>query len=241
MDAMVCETVATKSIEGTSEAKTVQTQPLTTHEEKNEAVAGPSNKVEIDETEDDCDDDNNQDDDEDGDEVIGDVDESEDEEISNLQRAWEMFELAKLVYKKHVGDDPAVKKKRIAECLLKLGEIGIEQEEYQQACGDIQECIALQEEQCDGERDERMLAESYYQLGLAQQFSSRFDDAKESFQRALNILHLKTDKLKGRLHTVPLLDDDEKAKLNDEVAEIETLLPELNNKLEEVSSQFNPL
>lgn len=156
------------------------------------------------------------------------------DEISNLQRAWEMFELAKLVYTKHFDEDPVVKKKRIAECLLKLGEIGIEQELYEQACGDIKECIKLQEEQRDDERDERFLAESYYQLGLAQQFANLFEDSRESFQRALNILQLKTDKLKGRLQTAPQLDDDEKNKLNEEIAEIEALLPDLNGKLEEV-------
>lgn len=155
------------------------------------------------------------------------------EDISNLQRAWEMFELAKLVYSKNFNDDLIFKKKRIAECLLKLGEISIEQELYEQACTDIKESIRLQEEQRDEERDERMLAESYYQQALAQQFNNLFDDAKESFQRALNILQLRTEKLRGRLDGGSV-DEDEKTKLTEEIAEIEALLPELNGKLEEV-------
>lgn len=158
------------------------------------------------------------------------------EDISNLQRAWEMFELAKLVYSKNFADDLIFKKKRIAECLLKLGEISIEQELYEQACTDIKESIRLQEEQRDEERDERMLAESYYQQGLAQQFNNLFDDAKESFQRALNILQLRTEKLRGKLEAGPA-DEDEKTKLTEEIAEIEALLPELNGKLEEVAEQ----
>lgn len=156
------------------------------------------------------------------------------DDISNLQRAWEMFELAKLVYSKNYNDDLVYKKKRVAECLLKLGEISIEQELYEQACTDIKESIRLQEEQRDEDRDERMLAESYYQQGLAQQFNNQFDDAKESFQRALNILQLRTEKLRGRLDAGQV-DEDEKTKLTEEIAEIEALLPELNGKLEEVS------
>jgi len=158
------------------------------------------------------------------------------EDISNLQRAWEMFELAKLVYSKNFNEDIVFKNKRVAECLLKLGEIGIEQELYEQASNDIKESIRLQEEQKDEDRDERMLAESYYQQALAQQFNNQFDDAKESFQRALNILQLRIEKLRGRLETEQI-DEDEKNKLREEIADIEALLPELNGKLEEVNEQ----
>jgi tetratricopeptide (TPR) repeat protein len=156
------------------------------------------------------------------------------EDISNLQRAWEMFELAKLVYSKNFNEDLSFKNKRVAECLLKLGEIGIEQELYEQASNDIKESIRLQEEQKDEDRDERMLAESYYQQALAQQFNNQFDDAKESFQRALNILQLRIEKLRGRLETQQI-DEDEKNKLREEIADIEELLPDLNGKLEEVN------
>ena len=106
-------------------------------------------------------------------------DEAEADEISNLQRSWEMFELAKLIYTKNFDNDMAFKNKRIAECWLKLGEISIEQESYEQACIDIGESIRLQEELKEN-RDERMLAESFYQLGLAQQFNNQFTSAKES-------------------------------------------------------------
>lgn len=164
--------------------------------------------------------------------------EGDEEDISNLQRSWEMFELAKLIYQKNFNDDQQLKNKRIAECLLKLGEISIEQEIYDQATTDIRECIRMQEEQ--SERDERMLAESYYQLGLAQQFNNLFSEATESYQRSINILQIRVEKLKGKLLTIALEGDDaqlERNTINDEIAELETLLPELNGKLEEVNEQ----
>jgi len=166
-------------------------------------------------------------------------DEAEAEEISNLQRAWEMFELAKLVYTKNFDNDLAFKNKRIAECLLKLGEISIEQEIYEQAINDIGESIRLQEELKES-RDERMLAESFYQLGLSQQFNNLFTEAGESYQKSINIMQLRIEKLKGKLEAVIGNDADaeaEKTTINDEIAELEALLPEMLSKLEEVNEQ----
>lgn len=150
-----------------------------------------------------------------------------------------MFELAKLVYTKHFNDDLTMKNKRIAECLLKLGEISIEQETYEQANTDITESIKLQEEQTGEQRDERMLAESYYQLGLAQQFNNQFTEANESYQKSVNIVQLRVEKLKGKLAQLGEGADAEleKTSINDEITELEALLPEMSAKQEEVTEQ----
>jgi len=165
-------------------------------------------------------------------------DEAEADEISNLQRSWEMFELAKLVYSKNFDNDLAFKNKRIAECLLKLGEISIEQEIYDQAINDITESIRLQEEQKE-ERDERMLAESFYQLGLAQQFNSLFTEANESYQKSINIVQLRIEKLKAKL--TQLAEDaeteSERNTIKDEINDLNDLLPEMTSKLEELTEQ----
>jgi len=167
-------------------------------------------------------------------------DEAEAEEISNLQRAWEMFELAKLVYTKNFDNDLTFKNKRIAECLMKLGEISIEQEIYEQAITDISESIRIQEEQKEEERDERMLAESFYQLALAQQFNNMFKEANETYQKSINIMQLRIEKLKGKLTLINKDEVDSEAErntINDEIAELEALLPEMMSKLEEVNEQ----
>lgn len=164
-------------------------------------------------------------------------DEAEAEEISNLQRSWEMFELAKLVYTKNYENDLVFKNKRVAECLLKLGEISIEQEIYDQAINDITESIKLQEEQ--SERDERMLAESFYQLGLSQQFNNMFNEANESYQKSINIMQLRIEKLKAKLTQCgeEVDSESEKITIKDEITELEALLPEMLSKLEEVNEQ----
>jgi len=181
---------------------------------------------------------------EEGEEEEGDEDseaaaaEAEAEEISNLQRAWEMFELAKLVYTKNFDNDLVFKNKRIAECLLKLGEISIEQEVYDQAITDITESIRIQEEQKEN-RDERMLAESFYQLALCQQFNNMFKEANETYQKSINIMQLRVEKLKGKMELIKdnAEQEAERKTMEDEVAELEALLPEMMSKLEEVNEQ----
>merc|ERR1719175_5343 len=80
----------------------------------------------------------------------------EEEDPSNLQLAWEMLELAKVVYSKQ----------------LEAGE-------------DIQECLKKEE---NLPKDARIVAETHYQLGVAQGFNSQFDEAVESLKNAINIL-----------------------------------------------------
>jgi len=164
-------------------------------------------------------------------------DEAEAEDISNLQRSWEMFELAKLIYSKNFENDLQFRNKRMAECLLKLGEISIEQEICEQAITDITESIRLQEEL--EQRDERMLAESYYQLGLAQQFNNLFTEANETYQKSINIMQLRIEKLNGRLSAIQdgADADLERNTIRDEITELEALIPEMQAKFEEVNEQ----
>jgi nuclear autoantigenic sperm protein len=175
-----------------------------------------------------------------GEETAEAKEEEADDDIGNLQSSWEMFELAKLIYSKNFEEDALFKSKRVAECLLKLGEISIEQEIYDQAVTDITESIRVQEEVAAGERDERMLAESYYQLGMARQFNNQFVEANDAYQRSINIVQLKIEKLRGRLLGVTAEGADadlERTAINDEIAELEALLPEMTSKLEEVNEQ----
>ncbi|RMZ93110.1 Nuclear autoantigenic sperm [Brachionus plicatilis] len=97
----------------------------------------------------------------------------------------------------------------------------------------------MQEELSGEQRDERMLAETYYQLGLAQQFSNQLTEANESYKKSINIVQLRIEKLNGKLSQIGEGDDAqlEKNTLNEEIKELEVLLPEMNAKLEELNEQ----
>merc|ERR1719219_3047931 len=112
----------------------------------------------------------------------------DEEEPSNLQLAWEMLELAKLVYSKQLeagGGNKAHLEERIVSTMLALGEVSIENENYKQAVEDIQECL---KKQGQFPKDARIVAETHYQLGVAQGFNAQYEEAVESLKNAINLL-----------------------------------------------------
>jgi len=69
----------------------------------------------------------------------------DDEDPSNLQQAWEMLELAKVLYTKQMESAAEDKKvdlgRRICEVFLHLGEVSLENENYDQAVEDLSQCL----------------------------------------------------------------------------------------------------
>jgi len=59
-------------------------------------------------------------------------------------------------------------------------------EQYDQAILDFKECLAIQKEYLEAE--DRLLAETYYQLGLAYTFDKQYDPAIENFKSAASVI-----------------------------------------------------
>merc|ERR1712029_352973 len=145
----------------------------------------------------------------------------EEEEPSNLQLAWEMLELAKVVYSKQLetGEGDKVHlQERLCSTMLALGEVSIENENYKQAVDDIKDCLKKLE---NLPKDARIVAETYYQLGVAQGFNAQHDEAVESLKSAINIIQ---ERIKNMEKT-----ETEEAKK--EVAELKALVPEIEEKI----------
>merc|ERR1711973_212078 len=145
----------------------------------------------------------------------------EEEEPSNLQLAWEMLELAKVVFRKQLeteGEDKTKLEERLVSTLLALGEVSIENGNYKQAVEDIQECLKKEE---NLPKDARIVAETHYQLGVAQGFNSQFDEAVESLKNAINIL-------KSRIANLEKVEDEGAKK---EVTDLQALIPEIEEKI----------
>jgi len=151
------------------------------------------------------------------------VDDGEDEP-GNLQQSWEMFELAKLIYKREVETEAAEKKidvvKKIGDSLLHLGEISIENENYEQALGDIGECLKMRQENFPA--DSRSIAEAHYQLGIAQSQSGKFTEAKLSLTMANEVLQ-------ARLAGLKKMESSEF--LGKEIADLAELIKEVEEKV----------
>merc|ERR1719308_198813 len=155
------------------------------------------------------------------------------EEPGNLQQSWEMFELAKLIYKREVETEAAEKKidvvKKISDSLLHLGEISIENENYEQALEDIAECLKMRQNHFPA--DSRSIAEAHYQLGMAQSQSGKFTEAKASLTMA-------NDVLQARLAGLKKMESSEF--LGKEIADLTELIKEVDEKVadfEEMKAQ----
>eukprot|EP00092_Neocalanus_flemingeri_P020360 GFUD01022058.1.p1 GENE.GFUD01022058.1~~GFUD01022058.1.p1 ORF type:complete len:382 (+),score=135.60 GFUD01022058.1:114-1259(+) len=144
----------------------------------------------------------------------------EDEEPSNLQLAWEMLELAKIVYTKQVESGEGIKievEERLCSTILTLGEVSIENENYSQAVEDIQLCIKKVKSL---PKDSRIIAEAHYQLGVAQGFHAKFDEAVESLNSAISIIKERMKNIKaGAMEEMT------------EITELEALVPEIEEKI----------
>ncbi|EDL30596.1 nuclear autoantigenic sperm protein (histone-binding), isoform CRA_a, partial [Mus musculus] len=84
--------------------------------------------------------------------------ENEEEEIGNLELAWDMLDLAKIIFKRQETKEAQL---YAAQAHLKLGEVSVESENYIQAVEEFQACLSLQEQYL--EAHDRLLAETHYQ------------------------------------------------------------------------------
>nr|XP_046263526.1 histone-binding protein N1/N2-like [Scatophagus argus]XP_046263527.1 histone-binding protein N1/N2-like [Scatophagus argus] len=180
-------------------------------------------------------------DDEDGDDVEmeGDAEEqgegedtaekdSEDEEVGNLQLAWEMLEVAKVIYKRKETKEEQL---MAAQAHLKLGEVSAESGNYTQALEDFQECLKLQMKHLDP--DSRLLAETHYQLGLTYSLNLQYSQAIEELNSSISVIKSRLDKLKELLDKAE--DPEALPEERKEMDELKALLPEIQEKVEDAT------
>ncbi|KAF2360031.1 Tetratricopeptide SHNi-TPR domain [Trinorchestia longiramus] len=164
----------------------------------------------------------------------------EEEDVPSLQLAWEVLELAKTIYEKNEkpSDDD---KTKLSQVYLKLGEVSLENENYPESINMYSECLKLQESILAA--DDRWLAETHYQLGLAHSLADNFDDAVQHLQSAISVIQARIKNVSEALEKedikisddldVSALSADQKAKLAD-VKELQKLLPELQEKMTDI-------
>jgi len=147
--------------------------------------------------------------------------EVENEDLSNLQRAWEVLELAKIIYTRMIKETKnELSEKKLCETLLALGEVSIENEQWTQAVEDLQACLVKRKEIAS---DSRLIAETHYQLGVALGYNTKFDDAVKALNEAKTVL---------AEHLVILKTDTFNARVG-EIDELEQLLPEIDEKIQD--------
>merc|ERR1712029_1108792 len=177
--------------------------------------------------------------------IVGDAKETEDaaqqeqedeEDPSNLQLAWEMLELAKMVLVEQLEDvklsaeAKSALEKRLFETYLILGEVSLENENYPQAVEDLTVCLEKQKAVLP--EDSRNIAVTYYQLGIALGFNMKYEEAIEKLEMAIGVLKKRIDNLINKTESVDESKKDDAFYTREkEIAEIESLIPEIKEKI----------
>jgi len=153
------------------------------------------------------------------------------EEPSNLQLAWEVLELSKLickeqldnVAKKEVDDSTkAALEKRYCDTYFLLSEVSVESGNYHQAVEDLKLCLKRQKTLLPA--DSRNIAETLYYLGVALGFHKNYDEALMSLDAGVSVLESRIVNLKEKPGT----------RSKNEATEIKALLPEVRAKIVDI-------
>uniref|UniRef100_A0A4X1WA85 Nuclear autoantigenic sperm protein n=1 Tax=Sus scrofa TaxID=9823 RepID=A0A4X1WA85_PIG len=150
--------------------------------------------------------------------------ENEEEEIGNLELAWDMLDLAKIIFKRQ---DTKEAQLYAAQAHLKLGEVSVESENYVQAVEEFQACLNLQEQYL--EAHDRLLAETHYQLGLAYGYNSQYDEAVTQFSKSIEVIEKRMAVLNEQMKEA----EGSPAEYEKEIEELKELLPEIKEKIED--------
>ncbi|XP_037357177.1 nuclear autoantigenic sperm protein isoform X2 [Talpa occidentalis] len=150
--------------------------------------------------------------------------ENEEEEIGNLELAWDMLDLAKIIFKRQETKEAQL---YAAQAHLKLGEVSVESENYVQAVEEFQACLNLQEQYL--EAHDRLLAETHYQLGLAYGYNSQYDEAVAQFSKSTEVIEKRMAVLSEQMKAT----EGSPAEYEKEIEELKELLPEIREKIED--------
>uniref|UniRef100_A0A8C2YLG3 Nuclear autoantigenic sperm protein n=1 Tax=Chinchilla lanigera TaxID=34839 RepID=A0A8C2YLG3_CHILA len=150
--------------------------------------------------------------------------ESEEEDIGNLELAWDMLDLAKIIFKRQ---ETKAAQLYAAQAHLKLGEVSVESENYVQAVEEFQACLTLQEQYL--EAHDRLLAETHYQLGLAYGYNSQYDEAVAQFSKSIEVIEKRMAVLKEQMKEA----EGSPTEYEKEIEELKELLPEIREKIED--------
>ncbi|XP_051996837.1 nuclear autoantigenic sperm protein isoform X2 [Xyrauchen texanus] len=166
-------------------------------------------------------------DDDDDDEAEDDSkDKESEEEVGNLQLAWEMLEVAKVIYKRKDDKEDQL---MAAQIYLKLGEVGAESGNYSQALEDFNECLALQLKHLPS--SSRLLAETHYQLGTTYGYTAQYSQAIEHFSNSIKVIESRLAMLQ---EVIDKAEGEEAAQEEkSELEELKRLLPEITEKIED--------
>jgi len=166
---------------------------------------------------------------------------TQDEDVTNLQLAWEILELSKVIFERQTNEESKLK---LAESHLKLGEVSLESDRYDDAIKDFEMCLKIQCEHL--EKDSRLIAESHYQIGVACNLAQRYEMSLEHLKSAVNVIRVRISKNEEK---VKAAEDSKKEldvsnfecpiyKAKKEIDDLKSILPDILAKIEDTEDEM---
>ncbi|XP_049580777.1 nuclear autoantigenic sperm protein isoform X3 [Syngnathus scovelli] len=169
------------------------------------------------------DDEDDDDDDDDDGEVDKNGDKEEEDDVDNLQLAWEMLEVAKVIFKRKESKEQQL---MAAQTLLKLGEVGAEAGNYPQALEDFQECLALQLKHLPPHS--RLLAETHYHVAAMHCYMDQYGQAIQHYNSSVKVIETRLAMLQNLIDAAESTEE-----ATTEMEELKQLLPDIREKIED--------
>lgn len=166
----------------------------------------------------------------DGEAVEGTEEEKAEDDVGNLQLAWEIIEVARTMYEKRaVKEQDACDKTRlrVADCHRKLAEVMLERDEWQKASEELQKCLDI--ELSVLKEPNRRVAETHFEMGMAFDHAKSFEDSEKEFQQCISCLKDYQEVLKKKSDKS---EDDDK-----EIAELDDLVKDVRVRCLEIKEQ----
>ena len=157
-----------------------------------------------------------------------DEDQEEAEEEDDMALAWEAFEVCRSVYQKHL-DTHFVE---LADVLLAIGEVHMEDERFREAVEEFTEALAV----LDGkvQPTNRMLAEIYFRICMANQYAQNDALALAAVDKAKKILEDNMNDIKAKWEAADTSDSKMVGKLEAEAESLKCVLEDITSKRDEL-------
>lgn len=170
---------------------------------------------------------------------------AEDEDEDELQLAWEIFDVARMIYADSASID-VVAKARLADVHIDLGDVAMEMESFSQAADEFSKALELKVASEGKVKNERDMASAYFKLAMALEYDGRPKEALPPLTNSLYLLKRRLEQLSANM-----CDADDKGKEKTyadqhalvgpdvgELSELQQLLPEVESKLEDIRNQL---
>eukprot|EP00963_Diacronema_lutheri_P009765 scaffold910_cov370-Pavlova_lutheri.AAC.3 len=152
----------------------------------------------------------------------------DEEEETDLDLAWKMLEVAKLIYIEK-GNEHVLE---LVDVHLKLAEVSLEREDYDACMVDLDRAIELLEAKEDA--DDRTLASVFFRKATALQLQGELPDALENCLTAIRIFEDRCIDLQLTLRNSSDMNHARKLQTREEVDEMEDIIDELRSKADEL-------